>query len=120
MGFAKSSTHRTYQFLGIGCLELAVQPAGEDRYRTAVGIVGRIDDELIVGGEGEIVVDRVGVVGFQNAFGAVVEPAVADQKTGTARGEEIAMGAGETVERSAKSKRIDRAPPVTSLDRDAA
>src|SRR5258708_11311225 len=98
-------------------LKLAVQPPREDRDWSAVGVVGGVDDELIVGGERKIPVDRVGVVGLQSSFSAVVELTVADQKTIAACREKVAVGAGEAVDGCAKSDRIGWAPPIAPPDR---
>ena len=99
--------------------KLAVQPCRKDRHRPAVGIVGRIDHELIIRRQREILVDGVGVIGLENPLVVVVEPAVADQETEAAGGEEIAMRAGEPVDGAAESDRIVRTAPIASLHRQA-
>src|SRR5882757_4418779 len=101
-------------------LKLPVQPCRKDRDRSAVGVVSRVGDQLVVGGEGKVLVDGVGVIGFENLFGAVVDAAVADQETVAAGCEKVAVRAGEAVDRAADADRIARTAPIASLDRDAA
>src|SRR5439155_13725806 len=60
----------------IATLELAVEAAGEDVDRATVGIIGGVGDQLVVRRERELLVERVGVIGLQNALLAIVELAV--------------------------------------------
>src|ERR1700738_3067947 len=99
--------------------ELAVQTAGEDRDRSPIGVIGRICDELIIGGEREVLVNRISVVGLKDSFGAVVALAVADQETEAACGQEIAVRAGEAVNGPADADCVAWAPPIAALDRQA-
>src|SRR3954467_6673839 len=59
--------------------KIAVQSPREDRDRTAVGVVGGVVDELVVGGEGQVFIDGVGIVGLDDGLAAIVQRAVADQ-----------------------------------------
>src|SRR3954452_23427178 len=59
-------------------LEFAVQAAGENVHRPAIGVIGWICDELIIRSDGEVLLDRKGVIGLQNSFRLIIEPAVAD------------------------------------------
>ena len=61
------------------------------RDRSAVGVVGGVGDELIVGGQRELLVERVGIVGFEDSLAPVVELAVADQNAEPAGRDEVAM-----------------------------
>jgi hypothetical protein len=72
-------------------LELAVEAAGEDMNRAAVGVVGGVGDQLIVGGQGEVLVEGISVIRLEDALVAVVEPAVADQQAKAAGGKEVAL-----------------------------
>src|SRR5262249_47818436 len=60
--------------------EFRVQPGREDVHRPAVGVEGRVRDELIVERHPGGVEQRVGVIALQDALGPVVERAVADQR----------------------------------------
>ena len=100
-------------------LKLAVEAAGEDVDRAAVGVVGGVGDQLIVGGKGEVLVDRVGVVGLEDPFVAVVETAVADQQAEAAGRQEIAVRAGKPVDGAADADCVARTSPIAALDRQA-
>src|ERR1700688_630626 len=65
--------------LPCGCSELCVQTSRKDGNRSAVGIVAGIVDELIVKAERGPLVEAVGIIGFENLLGAIVELAIADQ-----------------------------------------
>src|SRR6516162_69064 len=56
-----------------------MQPSRKDRNRTPIRIVSGIVDELIVEGERRPFVEAVGIVGFEDPLGAIVELAIADQ-----------------------------------------
>src|SRR3984893_9575909 len=99
--------------------ELAVQTAGEHRDRSPIGVIGRICDELIIGGEREVLVNRVSVVGLKASFGAVVELAVADQETEASGSRKCAVCAGEAVNVPADADCVAWAPPIAALDRQA-
>ena len=64
-----------------------MQTAGKDRNRTAVGVVGGVGDELVIAGQGELPVEGVRIIGFEDALPPVVELAVADQNAKAARGD---------------------------------
>src|SRR3954469_23582709 len=55
------------------CSKLAVQPSRENRHRAAVGVVGRVGDELIVRGQRDLLVERVGIIGLKHALAPVVQ-----------------------------------------------
>ena len=97
-----------------------MQPAREYGNRTPVGVVGGICDELIVGSEGETLVDREGVVSLKDAFGGIIELAVTDQQADAARCQEIAVGAGQAIDRAADADRIGWATPIAALNGQAA
>src|ERR1700730_17058051 len=59
--------------------KLCVQSSGKDPNRSPVGIVSGIVDELIVEGERCPFVEAVGVIGFEEFLGAIVELTIADQ-----------------------------------------
>src|SRR6516225_9244792 len=101
---------------GVFSLELAVQPAREDRDRPAIGVVGGVADKLIVGGEGDALHDRIGVVGFKNLLGTIIELAVADQQAEAAGGEEVAMRLRQSVDRAADADGVVRSSPIAALD----
>src|SRR5215813_2802165 len=100
-------------------LEFAVQPPREYRDGTAIGVIGGIDDQLIVGGEGERLVQRIGIVGLENPLGPIVELTVANQGAETARRDEVAMVARQHVDGSANADDVVGAAPFSSLDRQA-
>ena len=66
---------------------------------------------MIVRGDREVLVDRVGVIGLEDPLGAVVEPAVADQQAEAAGGEEVAVGVGQAVDRAAEADRCRSGGP---------
>src|ERR1700687_4918564 len=84
-------------------LELAMQPAREDRDRSPIGVIGGVYEQLIVGGEGEILVQRIGVVGLENLLGSVVKLTIADQQAKAAGGEEGAMSRGNPIDGRART-----------------
>ncbi len=57
----------------------------------AVGIVGGVGDQLIIRGQRQLLGERVGVVGLENSFLAVVELAVADENAEPAGSDEVAV-----------------------------
>ena len=59
--------------------------------RAAIGIVGGIGDELVVRRQRDRLVERIRVVGFEDALLAVIELPVADQRAEPAGGEEVAV-----------------------------
>src|SRR5204863_9778930 len=87
-------------------LKLAVQAAGKNVHRPAIGVIGWISDELIIRSDGKVLVDREGVIRLQNSFRLIIEPAVADQETEAASREEVAVAAGEAVDGAAEPDRI--------------
>jgi len=96
-----------------------VQAAREDRDRPAVGVIGGICDQLIISGESEGLVERKGVIGFQNALRLVVEPAVADQRSKAAGGEEIVVVLRNRVDGTADADHVVGPAPFGALDRGA-
>src|ERR1700753_1356840 len=54
-------------------VEFARQAAGEHGDGSTVGVIGRICDELIVGGDRKILIDRISVVCLENLLGTIVE-----------------------------------------------
>jgi hypothetical protein len=56
-----------------------MQTPRKDRNRSPVGIVSRIDDELIVEGKRCPFVEAVGVISFEDLLRTIVELAIADQ-----------------------------------------
>src|SRR5205807_8990626 len=93
-----------------------MKPRGEDRDRSAVGVVGRVGDELIIERErcpfGEA--DRV--IGFENALLPVAEAAIADQRAQTARGKEIAVIGGQAVNCAGNADLVVRSAPSGALE----
>src|SRR5262245_58708342 len=59
--------------------EFRMKPAGEDGDRAAVGVVARIEKQLIVEGERRPLVDAPGVVRLHDILPAIVEAPVANQ-----------------------------------------
>jgi hypothetical protein len=72
--------------------------------RAAVGVVGGVGDQLVIRGQGEILVDRIGIIRLENAFVAIVELAVADQKAETTRRQEIAVRGRQSVDCAADTE----------------
>src|ERR1700738_2258751 len=89
-------------------------------HRAAVGVVGGVGDELILRRKGEALVDRIGVVGLENALVAIIELAVTDQEAKAARGQEVPVGSRKSVDRAANAERVAGASPIAALDRQAA
>src|SRR3954451_498100 len=100
--------------------ELAVQPSREYRHRAAISVVGRVDDELVVGGEGETLVQRVGVIGFEDALAAVVERAIADENTEAAGGQEVAIILRDGIDGATDADHVIGPAPFRALDRKTA
>src|SRR5438445_9422206 len=103
---SNASLARRSQVRARGGLKLAVQAAGKNVHRPAIGVIGWIGDELIIRSDGEVLVDRKRVIGLQNSFRLIIKPAVADQEAEPAGCEEVAMGAGEAVDGAAEPDRI--------------
>src|SRR4029453_9390242 len=78
--------------------KLAVQTSRENMDRATVGVVGGVGDELIIRRHRDRLGERVGIIVFQNALAPVVERAVADQGTETARRDEVAMIARQRID----------------------
>ena len=85
----------------------------------AVGVVGGVRNELIVGGQCEPFVQRIGIICFQHAFAAVIELAVADEHAEAAGGDEVAMIPRQGVDRAAETDYVVWPPPARALDRGA-
>src|SRR5215213_1611029 len=100
-------------------LELSVQPPGEYVDRAAVGIVGGIGDELVVRRHRDRLGDRIGVIGFEDAFPTVIELPVADQRAKSAGRDEVAVVARQRVDRAADADRVVGPAPFGALDRQA-
>src|SRR5579871_369544 len=101
---------------GVFSLEFAVQPAREDRDRPAIGVVGGVVDELIIGGEGHALADRIGVIGFENLLRTIVQLAITDQQAEAAGGEEVAMRLRQSVDRTADANGVVASSPIAALD----
>src|SRR6478735_12745152 len=101
-------------------LELCVQAAREDRDRPAVGVIGRVCDQLIVRGQRDVLVHRIGIVGLKDALLAVVESAVADENTEAAGGQEVAIILRDGIDRAADADDVVRPAPFRALDRQSA
>src|SRR5260370_41971451 len=97
-----------------------MQAARENRDRATVGIVGGVGDQLIIGRQREVPVDRIGVIRLEDAFVAVIKLAVADQETEAARGQEIAVRARKSIDGAANANRVARASPIAAFDRQSA
>src|SRR4051812_12599918 len=50
--------------------KLRVESSREDRHRPAVGVVGGIGHELVIGGQRDLLVERVCVIGLEDALAA--------------------------------------------------
>src|SRR5436309_9534334 len=89
----RAFAHPTIPAPGIrtGDSKLAVESSRENRHRAAIGVVGGVGDELVIGGQRDLLVQRVGVIGLEDALAPVVERAVADQDAETAGGDEVAV-----------------------------
>ena len=71
----------------MSCLELDVSAKRGDDHRTAVAVVTRIDDVLHTGRQVNTAPSVDGVVGLKDVFAAVIQLAVAEQESQTARRE---------------------------------
>src|ERR1700682_4104056 len=100
--------------------KLRMSTRREDRNGPAVGVVGGIGDELIIERQRTPLVDLICIVRLEDFLFAVVQLAITDQQTYATGSEEIAMRAGETVDRPSNSDCVIRPPPGAALDRDAA
>src|SRR5262249_23276867 len=94
-------------------LKLRAQPRPDYRHRTAIAIVGRIDDELIVGRDPPVA-DRKAVIRFQDLLDAGMrQPAVADQDAEPAGIEVGLMRARNSVDSTGDRERVvGPAPPL--------
>src|SRR6516162_2425221 len=99
-----------------GGSELAVQAAGEDRYRPAVGIVRRVHHELIIERQDHAIVHVHSVEGLDDGLGAIVELTVADQDPKAARREVGAVIPRQRVDRPGKSDSVVWPSPPCALD----
>jgi hypothetical protein len=64
---------------------------GEDRYRSTIGVVSRVGDELIVKRCRRPLGDVVGIERLENFLLAVIERSFPDEKPEPAGGEKVAM-----------------------------
>ena len=83
--------------------------------RSAIPIVGGVYDELIVKGECGLFQDRERIIGLLNSFRLIVEHAVADKNSQTARRNERAMVGGQCVDRSGEANAVARTTPAVPL-----
>src|ERR1700758_5038818 len=95
--------------------KLRVQAPRKDRNRSPVGIVSGIVDELIVEGQRRPLVEAVGVVGFEDLLGGIVELAIPDQNP-HASGSEVGAGYGrETFDHPCYADLVVRSAPSITL-----
>src|SRR5262249_55031678 len=98
--------------------ERPVEPAGEQVDRAAVGVVARIDDELIIERELGRGGERVAVIGFENLLRAGARQlAVADEDPEAAGVEESLVHAGSSVDHGGDAERVVGAAPLFTVDR---
>src|SRR3981189_3653003 len=99
--------------------KLGVQPSEENRYRPAIGVIGRVGDELVVEGQAHGLEQRDRIIGLQDPLGAVIEPAIADQDAEAAGRDEVAVIPRQAVDGGADPDRVLGPPPGRALDRGA-
>ena len=69
-------------------LELHVDAPGEHIDRAAFGEVGGVADPLIIGGDGQVAGDGVGIIGLDDLFARVAwQPAISDQEAAAVIGQ---------------------------------
>ena len=85
--------------------------------RATIGIVSGVGDELVVGRQRDLLGERVGVIGFEDALLAVIELPIADQRAEPAGGDEVAMIVRQRVDRAGDSDRVIWPPPFGALYR---
>src|SRR2546429_1490670 len=96
--------------------EFAVQPPGEDVDRSAVGVVRRVGDKLIVGGQRELLVERVCIIGLEDSLAPVVELAVSDQNAEPAGCKEVAVIPRQRVDGAADPDHVVGPGPFGALE----
>src|ERR1700674_4863768 len=96
--------------------EFRVQASAENGHRAAIGVVGRIGNELIIQRKGRPLVEIDRVVGLEDLLLAVIEPAVADQDAEPAGRNEGPMLGGERIDRAGNADLIVGTAPQSSLE----
>ena len=89
--------------------------AAQKKSMPAIRIVGGVYDELIVKGECGLFQDRERIIGLLNSFRLIVEHAVADKNSQTARRNERTMVGGQCVDRSGEANAVARTTPAVPL-----
>src|SRR6202048_131662 len=100
--------------------ELRVQAHPKYRRRTAIGVVSRVGDELVVERHARGRRERVAVVCLNDPFEpGIGQVAVADEDSQASVVEKLLMDAGDTVDRSGNSDVVILPPPKLPGQRDA-
>ena len=98
-----------------------MKPPGENIYRAAIGVVGRVDDELIVDSNPRRGGKRVAVIRLDDLLEAGMRQLpVADEDAQSAGIEKGLMHAGNAVDDAGKADRIVRPAPLLAVERNAA
>src|SRR6516164_7044978 len=93
-------------------LELPMHAASENIHRPAIGIVGRIAEELVVESEAGRGRHRIAVIGLENPFRAVVgQLPVTDQDTKTTGIEERDVVVADAVDHAGNANDVVRPTP---------
>src|SRR4029077_20778449 len=96
-----------------------MQARGEHRYRSAIGVVGEIGDELIVERQRRPLVGVVRIEGLDDLFRTIIDLAVADQNAEATDREEIAVIPRDRIDGAGKADLVVRATPGRAADRGA-
>src|SRR6516164_3639874 len=93
-------------------LELPMHTASENIHRPAIGIVGRIAEELVVESEAGLGRHRIALIGLENPFRAVVgQLPVTDQDTKTTGIEERDVVVADAVDHAGNANDVVRPTP---------
>ena len=89
-----------------------MRAAGKDVHRAAVGVVGRVGQELIIEGQSRRRRERVAVIGLEDFLCPVVRQlAVADEDAEPAGVEERDMGSSDAVDDAGNADGVVRPSP---------
>src|SRR5207245_1975318 len=97
-------------------LKLPVQSGAKDGYRTAIAIIGRVADKLVIDGGMHAFPDLNIVIRFDDFLQAIGQRSVAGKDSGAASSEEITVLAGDAVDRAGHAERVIWAIPKIAFD----
>src|SRR5262249_27400922 len=118
---ASASTPRSAIFAWHLALELGMEASGERIHRTAVPVVGRVGDELVVEADAHVGGKRVAVIRLKDFLEPGLGQLPIPDDDAQAAGVEKRLGRGaDVVDDAGDTNGIVRPAPVLAIDRDAA